>query len=62
MNGEKLTFFICNHRIVHFSGSYQGRAFEEREEEFYVGEIEDDLVIPGIQRAITRFGLKEKSK
>lgn len=44
------------------SGTHEGRVFDERTITFSIGEISDDEVIPGIQKALTHFGKGETSR
>lgn len=47
---------------IHLSGSYEGRVFDERDTTFSIGEVADDDVIAGIQKALTHFGKGETSR
>lgn len=44
------------------SGSHEGRVFDERDLTFSIGEVSDDDIIPGIQKALTHFGKGETSR
>lgn len=48
--------------IVHISGQFEGRTFDERDVEFNVGETPYNEVIAGIQIALLRFSKDETSK
>lgn len=48
--------------LVKLIGSFEGRVFDEREITFSIGEIPEDEVISGIQKALTHFGKGETSR
>lgn len=48
--------------LVNLIGSYEGRVFDERDLTFSIGEIPDDEVISGVQKALTHFGKGETSR
>ncbi|XP_055298663.1 FK506-binding protein 59 isoform X2 [Sitodiplosis mosellana] len=47
---------------VNLIGSYEGRVFDERNLTFSIGEVPDDEVISGVQKALTHFGKNETSR
>lgn len=47
--------------LAHMVGEYEGRVFDDRTETFTLGETLDDVVLSGIQTALTHFGKGEKS-
>lgn len=62
MNERKSKHFCSHNHLVHLSGSYEGRVFDDRDLTFSIGEISDDEVISGIQKALTHFGKGETSR
>lgn len=57
-----IQYFCVQNHLVRLSGSYEGRVFDERDITFSIGEIPDDEVISGIQKALTHFGKGEISR
>lgn len=57
-----MNLFICNHIIVHLTGKYKGREFDDREITFALGETDEEEVILGIQEALIYFGKGEISR
>lgn len=54
--------FPKHYLLVHLVGSYEGRVFDERDLSFSIGEIPEDEVISGVQKALTHFGKGEISR
>lgn len=59
---KRYHIFICNLYIVHLTGKYKGRQFDEREVTFVLGETDEEEVILGIQEALIYFGKGEISR
>lgn len=47
---------------VHLLGKFEGRVFDDRELSFDLGEVPEDEVVDGVQKALTHFGRGEKSR
>lgn len=58
----KTDIFICLIYSVHLTGKCQGRMFEDRDFDFYLGETEEADLCPAIPIALKRMGEGEKSK
>lgn len=53
---------LFSYDAVHLVGNYESRTFDDRELTFSIGEVSDDEVISGVQKALTHFGKGETSR
>lgn len=61
---KKINIFIFfkKNYLVHLTGRWNGRMFEDRDFDFYLGETEESDLCPAIPIALKRMGEGEKSK
>lgn len=55
-------FYYLSNYLVHLTGKYGDRMFEDRDFDFYLGETEESDLCPAIPIALKRMGEGEKSR